>query len=125
MVGEGARSCLQQPLRFPRCAPLGLPFLEARRRLLAIELADDLECHRRTVYRDLDALMFAGFPVLSERRDGKVFYRFVEQFELGDVPFTPDEILSLAFGEDLLRTLEGLKLEYPPAKEELAGLKIE
>jgi len=38
------------------------------------ELADDLECHRRTVYRDLDALMFAGFPVLSERRDGKVFY---------------------------------------------------
>jgi predicted DNA-binding transcriptional regulator YafY len=71
------------------------------------ELADDLECHRRTVYRDLDALMFAGFPVLSERRDNRVFYRFVEQFDLGSVPFTPDEILSLAFGEDLLRTLEG------------------
>jgi predicted DNA-binding transcriptional regulator YafY len=71
------------------------------------ELADDLECHRRTVYRDLDALQFAGFPVLSERRDGKVFYRFLDNFKLGDVPFTPDEILSLAFGEDLLRTLEG------------------
>jgi predicted DNA-binding transcriptional regulator YafY len=71
------------------------------------ELADDLECHRRTVYRDLDALMLAGFPVLSERRDNKVFYRFLENFKLGDVPFTPDEILSLAFGEDLLRTLEG------------------
>src|SRR5512139_1060110 len=64
------------------------------------ELADDLECHRRTVYRDLDALMLAGFPVLSERRDNKVFYRFLEHFKL-------DEILSLAFGEDLLRTLEG------------------
>lgn len=71
------------------------------------ELAEDLECHRRTVYRDLDALMAAGFPVLSERRDNKVFYRFLEHFKLGDVPFTPDEILSLAFGEDLLRTLEG------------------
>lgn len=71
------------------------------------ELADDLECHRRTIYRDLDALMLAGFPVLSEKRDGKVFYRFLEHFKLGDVPFTPDEILSLAFGEDLLRTLEG------------------
>jgi len=71
------------------------------------ELAQDLECVRRTVYRDLDALMQAGFPVLSERRDGRVFYRFLDTFQLGDVPFTPDEILSLAFGEDLLRTLEG------------------
>ena len=72
------------------------------------ELAEDLECVRRTVYRDLDALMLAGFPVVSERRDGRVLYRFLETFRLGgDVPFTPDEILALAFGEDLLRTLEG------------------
>jgi predicted DNA-binding transcriptional regulator YafY len=71
------------------------------------ELADELGCVRRTVYRDLDALMFAGFPVVSERRDGRVYYRFLDTFRLGDVPFTPDEILALAFGEDLLRTLEG------------------
>jgi predicted DNA-binding transcriptional regulator YafY len=71
------------------------------------ELADELECVRRTVYRDLDALMQAGFPLISERRDGRVQYRFLDTFKLGDVPFTPDEILSLAFGEDLLRTLEG------------------
>jgi predicted DNA-binding transcriptional regulator YafY len=71
------------------------------------DLAHDLECVRRTVYRDLDALMFAGFPVTSERRDGRVFYRFLDGFRLGDVPFTSDEILALAFGEDLLRCLEG------------------
>jgi predicted DNA-binding transcriptional regulator YafY len=71
------------------------------------ELAEDLGCVRRTVYRDLDALMYAGFPVVSEKRDGKVFYRFLDSFKLGDVPFTTDEILALAFGEDLLRTLEG------------------
>jgi predicted DNA-binding transcriptional regulator YafY len=71
------------------------------------ELAADLECVRRTVYRDLDALMYAGFPVVSERRDGRVYYRFLDDFRLGDVPFTPDEVLALAFGEDLLRTLEG------------------
>ena len=70
-------------------------------------LAEDLGCVRRTVYRDLDALMFAGFPVVSERRDGRVYYRFLETFRLGDVPFTPDEVLALAFGEDLLRVLEG------------------
>ena len=72
------------------------------------DLADELECVKRTVYRDLDALMQAGFPVLSERRDGRVHYRFLDTYKLGgDVPFTPDEILALAFGEDLLRTLEG------------------
>jgi predicted DNA-binding transcriptional regulator YafY len=71
------------------------------------DLAQELGCVKRTLYRDLDALMYAGFPVVSERRDGRVLYRFLETFRLGDVPFTPDEILALAFGEDLLRTLEG------------------
>jgi predicted DNA-binding transcriptional regulator YafY len=71
------------------------------------ELAEELGCVRRTVYRDLDALMYAGFPVVSEKRDGHVFYRFLDSFSLGDVPFTADEVLALAFGEDLLRSLEG------------------
>ena len=71
------------------------------------DLADELECVKRTVYRDLDALMFAGFPVVSEKRDGRVFYRFLDGFRMGGSPFTPDEILALAFSEDLLRTLEG------------------
>jgi len=71
------------------------------------DLAEELGCVRRTIYRDLDALMFAGFPVVSERREGRVYYRFLDTFRLGDVPFTPDEILALAFSEDLLRTLEG------------------
>ena len=71
------------------------------------QLAEELECVRRTVYRDLDALMYAGFPVVSEKRDGHVYYRFLDSFKLGDVPFTADEVLALAFGEDLLRGLEG------------------
>ena len=41
----------------------------------------------------LDALMYAGFPVMSEKRDGKAYYRFLDQFQLGQVPFTPDELL--------------------------------
>ena len=67
------------------------------------QLAEELECVRRTVYRDLDALMYAGFPVVSEKRDGHVYYRFIDSFKLSDVPFTADEVLALAFGEDLLR----------------------
>ena len=71
------------------------------------ELVRDLDCVRRTVYRDLDALMYAGSPVVSEKRDGRAFYRFTDSFKLGDVPFTPDELLALAFSADLLKTLEG------------------
>jgi predicted DNA-binding transcriptional regulator YafY len=71
------------------------------------DLAGDLGVVRRTVYRDLDALMYAGFPVVSEKRDGRVHYRFLDTFKIGDTPFTPDEVLALAFGEDLLRVLEG------------------
>jgi len=71
------------------------------------ELARELGCVRRTVYRDLDALMYAGFPVLSEKRDGKAYYRFLDRFQLGQVPFTPDELLALAFSSDLLKSLEG------------------
>jgi len=71
------------------------------------QLAEDLGCVRRTVYRDLDALMYAGFPVTSEKRDGKAYYRFLDTFQMGQVPFTPDELLALAFSEDLLKTLEG------------------
>jgi predicted DNA-binding transcriptional regulator YafY len=71
------------------------------------ELAEELGCVRRTVYRDLDALMYAGFPVTSEKRDGKAYYRFLDTFQMGQVPFTPDELLALAFSEDLLKSLEG------------------
>lgn len=71
------------------------------------ECAAELDCNRRTVYRDLDALQYAGFPVTHSKRDGRVFYRLLESFELGEAPFTPDELLALAFSEDLLRGLEG------------------
>jgi len=71
------------------------------------ELARELECTRRTIYRDLDALQFAGFPVTSEKRGGRVFYKLLDSFQLGDAPFTPDELLALAFGEELLKNLAG------------------
>ena len=71
------------------------------------ELVAELECTKRTVYRDLDALNLAGFPIVTEKRDGRALYRLLASFRLGDVPFTSDEILALAFSEDLLRTLDG------------------
>ena len=41
--------------------------VSARQGKSAAELAEDLECHPRTLYRDLEALQVAGFPIYTEK----------------------------------------------------------
>ena len=47
-----------------------LMLLQARGRLTARKLAEELEVSERTIYRDLDALSGAGVPVYTERGPG-------------------------------------------------------
>ena len=47
-----------------------LMLLQARGRMTAAELAEQLEVSERTIYRDLEALNAAGVPVLAERGPG-------------------------------------------------------
>jgi predicted DNA-binding transcriptional regulator YafY len=35
------------------------------------DLVKEEDCHPRTIYRDLEALQEAGFPIYSDRVDGK------------------------------------------------------
>ena len=44
----------------------------------AAELATDLDIHPRTVYRDLVALQVAGFPIYTEREDGKNLWSLLD-----------------------------------------------
>ena len=49
--------------------------LSSRRGKTVTEIATSLNLHIRTVYRDLDALQKAGFPIYSEQRGQSSFWK--------------------------------------------------
>ncbi|MBW2177870.1 MAG: transcriptional regulator [Deltaproteobacteria bacterium] len=71
------------------------------------DLASELGCHPRTVYRDLDALQVAGFPVYNERVDNKSRWALLESAKhLIPVPFNVTELMALYFSRDMLKSLK-------------------
>jgi predicted DNA-binding transcriptional regulator YafY len=62
--------------------------LSARRRLVARELASELSVTLRTIYRDVRALVAAGFPIEGVAGDG---YRLASTAHLRPLALTPDE----------------------------------
>lgn len=94
-----------------------LRLLEARKFGITLpemieELRADLDRgERRTVYRDLGFLQQAGFPVFSEKHDGKAYWFLAPEFKLPSVPFSPTELMSLYVGRGLLKPLEGTPLQ--------------
>jgi hypothetical protein len=51
--------------------------ITSRRGKSAAELSSDLECHPRTLYRDIEALQVAGFPIYTEKVEGKNLWSLV------------------------------------------------
>lgn len=73
-----------------------------------VQLGSELAVTKRTVQRDIAALEGAGFPVVSEPRNGTVFWHFIEGFHAGaPVSLTLTEQLALYFSRGLLRPLQG------------------
>lgn len=91
--------------------------LEASKRGLTLNellasLPSDLARHPRTIRRDLEALEAAHFPLLSERVDGNVRWRFLDGFR--NVPalgLSPTELMALALSRRLLLPLEGTEIK--------------
>jgi predicted DNA-binding transcriptional regulator YafY len=83
--------------------------LESRKRGLTInDLSDELDSPARTVYRDLEALQEAGFPLYSEKEEKQAHWKFVEGYKLGSsIPFTATELMSLHMSRDALKIFEG------------------
>jgi predicted DNA-binding transcriptional regulator YafY len=73
----------------------------------AAELADDLDCNPRTVYRDLEALQVAGFPIYTERTDGKNLWSLLDTMKHHiPIPFNLMELMALYFSRDMMKVFK-------------------
>jgi len=71
------------------------------------DLASELSCHSRTVYRDLEALQVAGFPVYTERKNQKKYWSLMESAKHQiQIPFNITELMALYFSSDMLKMLK-------------------
>lgn len=70
----------------------------------ATEIAGEIDCHKRTVYRDLEALQTAGFPLYNEKSEGRTLWSLLDSDKHQiPVPFSLTELMALYFGRDMLR----------------------
>jgi len=73
----------------------------------AAQLADELDCNARTVYRDLEALQAAGFPLYTDWVDGKNLWSLLDTLKHHiPIPFTLTELLAIYFSRDMLKFLQ-------------------
>jgi len=70
------------------------------------DIADKLDCHSRTVYRDLEALQLAGFPIYDEKQNGKNVWFVLDSGKTISMPLSLPELMALYFGRDLLNVLK-------------------
>jgi len=74
----------------------------------AAELAEEIECHPRTLYRDLEALQVAGFPIYTDRVEGKNLWSLIDTLKHHiPVPFSLTELMALYFSTDMLKAFKG------------------
>ena len=73
----------------------------------AADLAEELECHPRTIYRDLEALQVAGFPIFTDRVEGKNLWSLLDtvKHEI-PIPFNLTELMALYFSRDMLKVFK-------------------
>jgi predicted DNA-binding transcriptional regulator YafY len=73
------------------------------------ELAERLECNKRTVQRDLNILQQSGFPISFEQRDfGKRFWTLAPNFiQREELMLSVTEVLSLFLSRQILSPLAG------------------
>ncbi len=81
--------------------------IASRRGKSAADLARELEYHWRTVYRDLEALQLAGFPIFTDRIDGKNLWSVLDSARHNiPIPLNLTEVMALYFSRGLMTVLK-------------------
>ncbi|BCR05243.1 transcriptional regulator [Desulfuromonas versatilis] len=83
--------------------------LEARYGATVDDLAEECQVNRRTIFRDLQAIRDAGYPLVSDREaDGRVLYRFLTGFKkIPPITFSLEELMTLYLCRGQLAFLRG------------------
>lgn len=82
--------------------------IASRRGRSVPELAEMVDCHVRTVYRDLEALQAAGFPVTTERAGHRMIWSLLDPARHSlPIPLSLPELTALYFGRSLAGVLKG------------------
>jgi len=83
--------------------------LEARYGATIDELAEECRIHRRTIYRDMQAIIEAGYPLVREAdADGRIVYRFLTGFrKIPPITFSLPELMTLYLCRRPLSFLQG------------------
>ena len=110
--GESGRRKPGKPARkYSQAARLHdlIRLLEARHGATVAELAEECGVTRRTIYRDLQAVEEAGYPLVKEDAgDGSVLYSFLTGFsKIPPITFSLPELMTLFLCRGQLAFLQG------------------
>ena len=99
------------PKKYSQAARLHdlIRILEARYGATVDELVEECQVTRRTIYRDLRAIIDAGYPLLKEQQaDGHVVYQFVAGFsKVPPIVFSLEELMTFYLCRGQLSFLQG------------------
>jgi len=83
--------------------------IEQRRFGISVpDIAKELNCNVRTIYRDIEAISYSGFPIFDEKLDGVQVWKSLRGPSQNlQLPLDPTELVALFVARDHLKAFDG------------------